>query len=1015
MKIIETALRRPVTVIILTAALVYFGLFSYSRMGVQQIPDVDLPVVMVATSMRGATAQAMDNDVTDVLEEKINTISGIESLNSSSYMGSAVTVVQFNLNRDIDAAAADVRDKVNAAAANLPDEADTPIISKFDVGDSALVLITLTGDAPYKDKVYFADKVVKVKFESIDGVGQVELPGMRDREIRVWIDPVRLRSRGLVVEDLSRAISSKHVELPAGSITMDRLKMDLRIAGEYTSVDELKSLPITTRNGVVIRLGDVADVEDGFEERRSAAAVNGEPAIMISLKKQRGANEVEVCDAIVRRFDEMKDSVPDGMKLTLTYNKADFIKRSMRGVSRDVIQAVVLCSLLMLFFMQTVRATFVTVISMPVCLIGSFCVLSALGISINNMSMMGISLAVGMVVDATTVVLENVHTYMEKGLLPYDAALQGSREVAFAVVGGALTTVGVFAPIATMGGIIGRFFYAFGITIVVTVSISLILSMTLTPFLCSRLLRLAPSGRIARFCDGVLTALENLYRKVLTAAVHHKFITLCAAAAFFVFGIFVQKRVGTTFMTNDDMGVFMINCELPSGTDIDETARVMEQIAAVVRHNPGVLRTLSNVGTGRSSGQSNKGNVVVQLIPRSDRLEQTAVMAQVRRSVQGFRDVAMNFTAFSGKDVEVVLSGASTQRLLEIAEKIIDDINASGTMHDAETDVRLDKPQLSIDIDRGVTDAMNVNIRSLSAEIQAYFGGAKVGVYKEGGYRYNIRLMARPGQRSSVEDLSMLSFKNGDGEIVQAPGLITVKKVMSPSVIKRYGRKTAITISANTVGKYSTGEAMEFITQSARRHIPKGSDITVQPYGRAKNMNTEFARLLYALIIAVSLVYIIMAVQFESFIYPFAVMFSLPLMTPGTFCMMYLLNVKMDVMAYMGIILLVGIVVNNGIILVDFINANRLRGMDKTAAVIDAGPRRLRAILITSLSTLMGAVPAAFKLSEGSESRQPMSAALAGGLFTSTLLTLLVVPVVYLVLDNLKERFGRKLIQNRLP
>ena len=410
MKIIETALRRPVTVIILTAALVYFGLFSYSRMGVQQIPDVDLPVVMVATSMRGATAQAMDNDVTDVLEEKINTISGIESLNSSSYMGSAVTVVQFNLNRDIDAAAADVRDKVNAAAANLPDEADTPIISKFDVGDSALVLITLTGDAPYKDKVYFADKVVKVKFESIDGVGQVELPGMRDREIRVWIDPVRLRSRGLVVEDLSRAISSKHVELPAGSITMDRLKMDLRIAGEYTSVDELKSLPITTRNGVVIRLGDVADVEDGFEERRSAAAVNGEPAIMISLKKQRGANEVEVCDAIVRRFDEMKDSVPDGMKLTLTYNKADFIKRSMRGVSRDVIQAVVLCSLLMLFFMQTVRATFVTVISMPVCLIGSFCVLSALGVSINNMSMMGISLAVGMVVDATTVVLENVHT-----------------------------------------------------------------------------------------------------------------------------------------------------------------------------------------------------------------------------------------------------------------------------------------------------------------------------------------------------------------------------------------------------------------------------------------------------------------------------------------------------------------------------------------------------------------------------------------------------------------------------
>ena len=362
MRITETSLRRPVTVTVLTLALVYFGLFSYARMGVQQTPDVDLPVVMVTTTMTGATAAVMDNDVTDVLEEQINTISGIESLSSSSYMGAAVTIVEFDLARDIDAAAADVRDKVNAAQADLPDEADQPIIAKYDIGDSPLVMFSITGEASYKDKVYFADKVAKVQFQSVNGVGNVSMPGLRDREIRVWIDPVRLRSRGLVVSDLSNAIASKHVELPAGSLSIDRFKMDLRIEGEYSSVEELKSLPITTRNGVVIRLGDVADVEDGFEEEDSEAFVDEQSTIVMGVMKQRGANEVEVCDAIVAKFNEMQGLVPEGITMQQIYNKSDFIRRSMNGVGSDIIQAVILCSLLMLFFLQTFRATFVTVI-----------------------------------------------------------------------------------------------------------------------------------------------------------------------------------------------------------------------------------------------------------------------------------------------------------------------------------------------------------------------------------------------------------------------------------------------------------------------------------------------------------------------------------------------------------------------------------------------------------------------------------------------------------------------------
>ena len=405
----------------------------------------------------------------------------------------------------------------------------------------------------------------------------------------------------------------------------------------------------------------------------------------------------------------------------------------------------------------------------------------------------------------------------------------------------------------------------------------------------------------------------------------------------------------------------------------------------------------------------------MQLIARKLREAQDIVMNDVRNSVAGFRDVTMNFTTFGGKDVEMVMSGAPTETLAALAQKLTAEMKTMSKLRDVETDVRLDKPQLNISIDRNMTDAMNVDVRSLSTEIQAYFGGVKAGVFKEGGYRYDIRLMARRGQRSSLEDLQIVSFKNGAGEIVQAPGLITVTKVMAPSVIKRYGRQTALTISANVTSDYSMGEAMVYIQELGKKYIPEGSGITLQPSGRTKNMQKEFARLFTALLIAISLMYVIMAVQFESFLHPFTVMFSLPLMTPGTFCLMYAMNVKLDVMAYMGIILLVGIVVNNGIILVDFINQNRLSGMDKVSAVIDAGPRRLRAILITSLSTLIGAIPAALKLSEGSESRQPMSVAIFGGLFTSTMLTLLVVPVVYLVLDNVKERLGSKLFQKALP
>lgn len=1003
MNVIDISLRRPVTVIISTIAVVVFGLMSYGGMGMQDTPDIDLPVVSVSTTMTGATAAVMDNDVTDVLEEQLNSISGISSLSSASYQGQAVTTIEFDIDRDIDDAAADVRDKVNLALADLPDEAETPTVSKLDVGDSSLVQIAVTGDASYKEKVHYVDKILKTKLQAINGVGEVVTPGMREREIRIWVDPERLRSRGLVTSDITDAVNKKHVELPAGSVILGRSDVDVRVMGEYASVEELKNLAVAVRGGTVIRLADVADVADGFENRENVAQFNDDDTILVGVKKQRGVNEVQLCDDVVSYLHDAEKSLPSGIGLKIIYNQSDFIRRSLSGVTSDVFSAVLLCALLMLFFMQTLRATFVTVITIPVCLIGSFILMRYMGITLNNLSMMGISLAVGMVVDATTVVMENVDRRMKGGLLRYEAAREGANEVSFSVIGGALTTIAVFSPVAFMSGVIGKLFFAFGVTVILTISLSLVLSMTLTPFLCSRILDNGKPGRAARICGMLLSKLERGYRLLLKRAVAHRAATMAVAAGMFVIGMVLVMNTGTQFMADDDESSFMIKCELPSGTEIEESGRVFRELGRAVRRHKAVEYTYANIGTD-SGNQSNNGTLYVQLYPKKQRGDINKVMDEVRALTAPFRDVTATFTTFAGKDVEMVLVGGNTATLLDISKKIIAEAEAGGNVRDVETDVRIDKPQLEVEIDRGLADTMDIDVRSMSNELQAYLGGTKAGVYKEDGYRYDIRVMAERAKRSDAADIGKIYFKTGAGDIIQAPGVLSVRKTLAPNVVKRYSRQRSLSISANVTRNFSTGEAAALLTKLAGKYIPRDSGVSLVASGQTKTQQEEFARLFTALVVAIILVYVIMAIQFESFIHPFAIMFTLPLLTPGAFGLLWLSGCKLNMMSYMGLILLVGIVVNNGIILIDFIKQERERCCDKVQAVVRAAPMRLRAILITALSTLIGAIPAALKLSEGSESRQPMSVAIFGGLFTSTLLTLFVVPVVYLILDDVKER-----------
>jgi HAE1 family hydrophobic/amphiphilic exporter-1 len=1003
MKITDVSLRRPVTVIILTASLVLFGFLAMKGMGLQRIPDVDFPVVTVTTIMQGASATVMDNDVADVIEEKLSNISGIEDMSSSSYEGRTVTVVQFGLDRDADAAAADVRDKVNLAVGDLPSEAETPIVEKFTVGDQAIVTVAVVGPASYRDKVFFADKVLKAQLQSVDGVGNVDTPGLREREIRVWLDPARMEARGLTVKDVSDAVKNKHVELPAGSIQNGQRKVELRLAGEYDSVESLGSLPLSVRGGAVVRLRDVARVEDGFEEKSSVATYNGKETILLAVRKQRGTNEVKVADGVLKKIEELKASAPAGVSLEVVSNGSDFVRRSMKGVGSNVMQAILLCSLIMLFFLRTFRATFVAIITIPVCLLGSFLLLKGLGLSINNLTMMGISLAVGMVVDATTVVLENIHRHMEDGMPAMAASAKGTGEVAFSVLGGAATTMAVFAPVAFMGGIIGRFFYSFGITVVCTIALSLVLSLSLTPFLCSRVLQKDHPGRIALAIEHFLEKVENGYKLILGKAVRFRWITLGAAMGLFVLGLVLATQIGKGFFPSDDQGTFSISVELPAGTSLEATERTLMKMDEIVRNNRSVEFTYSEIGTGMGQ-EVNKGNLYVDLVPKTQRPEVKTVMGQLRNELSGFREARISLATWGASDLDMTLVGGTPEKLFAISEKVLADLRRDGRLTDLNTDIRLDKPQLNIELNRGRADDMNLNVRDLSTEVQAYFGGSKAGVFKDGGYRYDIRLMAEGALRENASDVGQVAVKNGSGQVVRVPGLVQVREVLAPNVVKRYNRQPSLGLSANVVKGFSTGEAMTLVRSTVQKHLPADGSVKVLATGRSKTQEQDFRRLFVALAVAIALVYMVMAIQFESFLHPFTVMFSLPLLTPGAFGLLFLAGNNLDLMSFMGLILLVGIVVNNAIILVDFINQQRDRGVEKVQAVLNAGPLRLRAILMTAASTMVGSIPVALKLSEGAEFRQPMAVAVIGGLFTSTVLTLLVIPVIYLVLDDAKER-----------
>lgn len=1005
MKITSISLRRPVTVLICTIALIIFGSYSYLGMGVERMPNVEFPIVVVRTTLEGASPAIMDNDVTDVLESYINTIEGIKNISSSSYEGRSVIVIEFELDRNIDNAAADVRGKVSIATNRLPDDCEDPRVDKYDPSDRPIMNIAVKNDGQTSSKTlsHFVDKIVQERLQTVKGVGSVQLAGFRTRQIRVWMNTDSLEAYNLTAKDVGIAIQSKHVELPAGRVETGKKEYGIRLQGEYLSVAELEYLPVSVRNGTVIRLRDIARIEDDFEDSRSMAHFEGNPSIMLQIRKQKGANEVLLSRLVRARLDELNEIAPQGTSLVVALDNATFIMASMNGVFWDIVLSIILTAIIMFVFLRTIRATIIAVITIPVCLLGSLSVLHVMGITINNMSMMGLSLAVGMVVDATTVCMENITRHRDMDKTAFRASEDGTDEVAFSIIAGAATTLAVFIPVAFMGGMMGRFFNSFGVTVATTISISLLVSLTLTPFLCSRLLGRKKVTALQIKLEKPFLWLESEYSKALGYAVKHRKTVVIIGFVLFAVGIIFATSLGTEFFPSEDQGRIRAIVELPADTSLEVTSATTKEMIDVLQKDKNVLYTFGIVGSG--GGQEIYKSVInIQLINRSQRPRAGALMRQYRNKLSAFKDADVKMGSWGSSDINLVIQGPTSEALADMGELIKKDLeeNARGLV-DITTDLQMNKPRINLALNRALVDDLNINIRELSEEILAWFGGKNYGSFNEGGYRYDIRIRADEPSRNDPSKTLNTLVSTKDGSIIRADGLFTPSIGMAPNVIKRYNRQRSLRIEAN-VENISPGEGIAIMEETFKKYAPSDGTYNMTPAGDSERMKESFGYMTVALMFAILLVYMVMAIQFESFLHPLTVMFSLPLMTAGSFGLLALSGLRLSVMSFMGIILLVGVVVNNAILLVDFINQLRKQGEDKIQAVLKAGPLRLRAILMTTTSTMVGSLPVALALSPGGETRQPMSVAVIGGLFTSTLLTLLVIPVIYLIFDDFSSK-----------
>lgn len=1007
MKLADVSIDRAVTAAVLNIALIVLGVVAYPRIGVDLFPQVDLPVTTVTAVYPGADPGVVESKVIDKLEEAINTVSGIDTLRSVSLENVGQVIVQFELERDIDQAAQDVRDKVSSVLGELPADLEPPIVEKFDVGAAPILTLVVAADAPLREVTRVADDVVKAAMQSLSGVGSIDLVGGREREIHVELLRDKLAWYHLTPEDVARAIAAQNLEIPGGRIDTGLTEWSVKTKGEVGSAAALADLTVTTLGGVPTRLRDVARVTDTEEEARSSSNLDGRTAVSLVVRKQSGANTVAVAHAVKDKLAALADRLPEGFTAEVAIDNSVFIEASINDVNFDLLFGAMLTVLIILLFLRDWRATLIAAVALPTSVIATLAFIQAMGFTFNNMTMLALTLSVGILIDDAIVVIENIHRHLEMGKGVRQAAREATAEIGLAVMAITAAIIAVFVPVAVMEGIIGRFFFQFGLTVSFAVAVSLLVSFTLTPMLSSRFLKSQHGGRffVSRWIEAVLDGVERAYTATVRMALRHRLLTVLAAIGVFASSIYLLKFVDKEFLPPEDRGELTVKFELPAGASLEASQRFAADLARDIGRTPGVTSMLTSIGGG-AQGQVNQGEIHVALVERHARDYTTTQAINHIREQLGDRSPALvavePVRAISGggnrgQEVQFDLRGGDFDQLNAAATALQDAMREAGGYVDIDSTYRGGKPELRLEIDRERAAALGVPVATIATTVRMLVAGEKVSEVPIDGERYDVRVRLPEAQRGSAADIDRIKVRATTGQLVDLANVVRVTEGVGPAQIERAARQRQVTVLANLDSK-TLGEAVGEIEGFAAKVVP--ATINTSWAGRAETMKDSMKAMVTALLLAIVLVYLILAAQFESFVHPFTIMLSLPLALVGAFGGLWLAGMSLNIFSMIGLIMLIGLVTKNAVLLVDYTNVLRAEGRALMDALVEAGRVRLRPILMTTAAMIGGMVPVALAKSLGGEQRAPMAIAVIGGLLTSTVLTLVVVPVVYSLLSR---------------
>jgi HAE1 family hydrophobic/amphiphilic exporter-1 len=1032
MNLPEIAIRRPVFAWMLMAALIIFGLISASRMGISQLPDVDFPVVSVSVTYPGAAPEIVETNVVDVIEDAVMTVEGVRSVSSSARYASASISVEFNLSRDIATALQDVQNKIAAVQRLLPSDIEPPVVSKTNPEDQPILWMSVTSEShPPRELMRYVKDTLKDKFSSVTGVGEILLGGYVEPNLRVWVSGRELNKYELAVTDVLNAISTEHSELPAGQITSGKKEYDVRTLGEAKTAEEFEHLVIGQRGGQPVytrlRLNQVATIEDGLADVRRISRANGARSVGIGIRKQRGSNAVAVAQGVKQRMAEVTVQLPEGMKIGVNFDSTKFIEDSVSEFKFALVMSALVTAFVCWLFLGSWTATLNVILAIPTSIIGTFIALYFFGFTLNTFTLLGLSLAIGIVVDDAIMVLENIVRHREKGENRVEAALKGSKQITFAAIAATLAVVAIFLPVAFMSGVIGKFFFQFGITMTIAVMLSLLEALTLTPMRCSQFVEAGSRAtRIGRAADTSFRAVATLYRRLLEIALRHRWKVILGSLVFFVLSFGSISLLKQEFMPAQDQSTFIVRAQTPPDSSLEFTDSVTREAEKFFAARPEVRRYFVAVGGFGAGGQANSAIIFVSMKEKGERgidpetrheLSQQELMNLSRKALTklglkvSIQDLSQRgFSASRGFPIEFAIQGRDWDKLAEYSDTIVEKLNASGLVTDTDSDYVLGKPEIQVIPNRERASERGVSVQAISQTINAMVGGIVAGQYSSGGHRYDVRVRLRDEEMNRVDQIKRLFVRNNRGELIPLSDVVQIREAKSLVQINRNERERAIKIFANVLPGKSQKEALTSAQQIAQEVLP--GDYHVKFVGGSQSYQESFASLWFVLLLGVVVAYMVLASQFNSFIHPVTVLMALPFSVSGAFLTLLLFGHSLNIFSFIGLILLMGIVKKNSILLVDFTIQVRDRdGVPVRAALLEACPIRLRPILMTSFATIAAALPLALAFGPGAELRAPMAIAVIGGVLVSTLLTLFVVPCVYELLSRFER--GRSTVVTR--